>query len=107
MTDAVLVAMIGLAGTVIGAFTGFSHKSRQEAIKAAEREQKQTDQHQQVLDKLNRVEKRLEEHNGYAQKFAESSKHLAIIDERQAAQGKQIEHLQKDIDYLKSDRCKV
>ena len=107
MTDAVLVAIIGLAGTVIGALTGFSHKSRQESIKDAEREQKQADQHQQLLEKLNGVEKRLDEHNGYAQKFAESSKHLAIIDERQAAQSKQIEHLQKDIDFLKSDRCKV
>ena len=52
MTDAVLVAIIGLAGTVIGAFTGFSHKSRQEAIKDAEREQKQADQHQQLLHQI-------------------------------------------------------
>ena len=28
MTDAVLVAIIGLVGTVLGAFTGFSHKSK-------------------------------------------------------------------------------
>lgn len=107
MTDAVLVAIIGLVGTVLGAFTGFSHKSRQEAIKDAEREQRQADQHQQLLGELVDVKKRLDEHNGYAQKFAESSKHLAIIDERQAAQSKQIEHLQRDLDYLKSSRCKV
>ena len=107
MTDAVLVAIIGLVGTVLGAFTGFSHKSRQEAIKDAEREQRQTDQHQQLLDELVGVKKRLDEHNGYAQKFAESSRHLAIIDERQAAQSKQIENLQKDLDYLKSSRCQV
>lgn len=107
MTDSVLVAILGLAGTVIGAFAGFSHKSRQQAIRDAEREQRQADQHQQLLEKMDGVEKRLDEHNGYAQKFAESSKHLAIIDERQAAQSKQIEHLQQDIDYLKSARCKV
>lgn len=107
MTDAVLVAIIGLVGTVLGAFTGFSHKSRQEAIKDAEREQRQADQHQQLLGELVGVKKRLDEHNGYAQKFAESSKHLAIIDERQVAQSKQIENLQKDLDYLKSSRCKV
>ena len=87
MSDVVLVAVLGLVGTVFGGFAGFEHKSRQQAVKDAEREQLQADQHNQLMAELERVNRRLDEHNGYAEKFAESS--VAIT------------ALQKDVEYIK------
>lgn len=87
MTDAVLVAIIGFGGTVLGAFAGFSHKSRQQAIKDAEREQMQNDRYVQIIERLEGVSKRLDEHNGYAEKFAETSIALTA--------------LSKDVEYIK------
>lgn len=87
MSDVVLVAVLGLVGTVFGGFAGFAHKSRQQAVKDAEREQLQADQHNQLMAELERVNRRLDEHNGYAEKFAESS--VAIT------------ALQKDVEYIK------
>lgn len=87
MTDAVLVACIGLVGTVLGMFAGLSRKSRQDAVKDAEREQRQADQHQQLIKELAGVKRRLDEHNGYAEKFAKTT--VAIT------------ALQKDVEYIK------
>lgn len=107
MSDMVWVAVLGLVGTVFGGFAGFSHKSRKQAIEDAEREQRQADQYNRIEAELLSMNKRLDEHNGYAEKFADAGKNLAVISERQAAMSDRIERLQKDIDFLKSDRCKV
>lgn len=87
MSDMVLVALLGLVGTIFGGFAGFSHKNRKQAIADAEREQLQNDRHKQVLAELERVNRRLDEHNGYAEKFAEST--IAIT------------ALSKDVEYIK------
>ena len=60
------VAVLGLAYTIF-------RKGREQAIKDAEREQKQTDQHEQVMEQLRNANKRLDEHNGYAEKYTQTT----------------------------------
>ena len=103
----IIIAIIGLIGTLIGGFSSYFVTSKKQAIQDAKREQNQADQFNSLFNELNGVKKRLDEHNHYAEKFADYSKTIAIIGERQATINKSIEKLQKDIDYLKSDRCKV
>lgn len=98
--SAVLGALIGTIGVVYG-------NSKRESIKIAEREQAQKDQINQILNEQIKIKERLDSHNGYAEKFANASKEIAVINERQKSVISAIEKMQKDIDYLKSDRCKI
>ena len=98
--SAVLGALIGTIGVVHG-------NSKRESIKVAEREQAQKDQINQILSEQLKIKERLDTHNGYAEKFANTSKDIAIINERQKSVISAIDKMQKDIDYLKSDRCRV
>ena len=56
----------------------------------AKHEQKQQDALDMLKDELASVKKRLDQHNGYAEKFAEASKDIALI--------------KKDVEYLKSKK---
>lgn len=100
----VVVPIVTGVLAVIGSFTGnyamSLKKSREDAIKDAEREQSQRDQFDRLFAENMEIKKRLDEHNHYAEKFAENSKQIAVIIERQV-------QMQKDIDYLKSQRRKV
>lgn len=87
MSDMVIVAVLGLFGTIFGGFAGFSHKSRKQAIADAEREQRQADQYNRIEAQLLDMNKRLDEHNGYAEKFADTAVHLTA--------------LSKDVEYIK------
>lgn len=99
-TVKIIVAIIGLIGTLIGGFSTYFVTSKKNAIQDAKREQNQKDQFSNLFNELTSVKKRLDEHNHYAEKFAENAKDVAVMNER-------IERIQKDIEYLKSDRCKV
>lgn len=99
-TVKIIVAIIGLIGTLIGGFSTYFVTSKKNAIQDAKREQNQKDQFANLFNELTSVKKRLDEHNHYAEKFAENAKDVAVMNER-------IERIQKDIEYLKSDRCKV
>ena len=99
-TVKIIVAIIGLIGTLIGGFSTYFVTSKKNAIQDAKREQNQKDQFANLFNELNSVKKRLDEHNHYAEKFAENAKDVAVMNER-------IERIQKDIEYLKTDRCKV
>ena len=103
----IIVAIIGLIGTLVGGFSTYFITSKKQAIQDAKREQNQKDQFDNLFSELTSVKKRLDEHNHYAEKFAENTKDVAIINERQQILYKAVEKIQKDIDYLKSDRCKV
>lgn len=76
-----------LAVAVIGLAIGIFKRNREQAIKDAEREQRQADQHEQVMEQLRNANRRLDEHNGYAEKFASTS--VAIT------------ALSKDIEWIK------
>ena len=87
MSDGVLVAIIGLAGTTLGAVFGYLGNSRKQAVLNAQREQEQQDQLSMIKEWMQRVDKKLDEHNGYAKKFVEF--------------GGSIELIKQDVKYLK------
>ena len=111
MSEELITVLAGGVLAVIGSFAGnyaiSLKKSHEDAIKDAEREQSQKDQLRAILDEQKKVRKRLDSHNGYAEKFAETTKDIALLKQQQAYILKSVENLQKDIDYLKSNRCKV
>lgn len=111
MSEEIIVPLISGSLAVLGSFVGnyaiSLKKSREDAIKDAEREQAQKDQLAMILEEQKKIKCRLDSHNGYAEKFAETTKNIAVMAEKQDALAKSVDRLQKDIDYLKSDRCKV
>ena len=106
-TGKIIVSIIGLIGTIIGSLFTYLVKSKNQAIKEAEREQAQRDQIEAVLKEQQKIKERLDKHNGYAEKFAENSKSLAVLAVEQKNIICSLDKLQKNVDYLKSDRCKV
>ena len=87
MSDAILVAIITAAATIIGAYlsfrSAFDKKNRQDAIKEAQREQ-----HQQ--DEFEAIKQKLDIHNGYAEKLGAIQLDIAGIH-------KDIEYINKKI----------
>lgn len=85
--SSIIVALISAAGSIFGANLAVRKKAREDEIKDAVREQRQLDLFQSINEKIERLEKKVDIHNGYAEKFAETSKNLAVIT--------------KEIEYLK------
>lgn len=106
-TAKIIVSIVGLIGTVIGSLFTYLIKSKNQAIKDAEREQSQRDHINMIFEEQQKIKKRLDEHNGYAEKFANTSKDLAVMAVEQKNIICSLDKMQKDIEYLKSDRCKV
>ena len=63
MSDAVLTALIMTAGTIICQILINDRKKEQERIR------KETEKDIRLEDRLSSIEAKLDEHNGYAQKF--------------------------------------
>ena len=84
MTEGVAIAIITGVLAVLGSYVGnvaiSRQKAREDAVRDAERETRQA-------MRLDSIEKKLDEHNGYAEKLG--------------ALGKDITAIKKDIEYLK------
>lgn len=106
-TVKIIVSIIGLIGTIIGSLFTYLIKSKNQAIKDAEREQAQKDQIEMVLKEQQKIKDRLDNHNHYAEKFADTSKSLAVLAVEQKNIICSLDKLQKDVEYLKSERCKL
>ena len=89
MNEAIIIATIPALASVIGAFiaarSAVDKKTREDDIKAAQREQRQQDQ-------LEEIKQKLDIHNGYAEKLGEIQLDIAGI--------------HKDIEYLRK-RTKI
>ena len=76
MSESVLVAIItgvlAVLGTYVGNVAISRKKSRQDAIREAKREQN-------LDDRLDRLEKKVDEHNGWGEKFSEIKQDIAVI----------------------------
>lgn len=103
----IITSLLAVLGSLIGTFSVMSKKSKADAIKEAEREQAQKDQIEMILKEQQKIKDRLDTHNGYAEKFSETSTNLAIMAVEQKNIINSLDRLQKDVDYLKSDHCKV
>ena len=80
MSDAVVVATVTAIATVLAQVV-IAHSNREkDGVQRARRDQN-------LDDRLKTIEKKLDEHNGYAQRFGQIEKDLAKIS--------------KDIEYLK------
>lgn len=89
MSEAVIIALIGTVGSIVAAViaarSAIEKKSREDDIKAAQREQRQQDQ-------LEEIKHKLDIHNGYAEKLGDIQLDIAGI--------------HKDIEYLRK-RTKI
>lgn len=84
----IIVALITSAGGVLGAYLAVQKGNRDQEIKDVQREQRQSDRLDSLDEKMNRLEKKVDEHNEYGKKFGEVATSLAVM--------------AKDIEYLKS-----
>lgn len=69
---ALITGVLAVAGAYAGNVAIYRKKARQEALDDAEREAKQA-------MRLDSIEKKIDVHNGYAAKFEEIGKDIAII----------------------------
>lgn len=83
----IVVALISSAGGIIGAALAVKKGNRESEIKDALREQRQSDRLDRIEEKMSELSKKVDIHNGYAEKFGEVAKSLAVM--------------AKDIEYLK------
>lgn len=87
LITAVVTGGLAVLGSYVGNVSITKKKNEADLIREAEREQHQKDQFDQINVELARMNKKLDEHNGYAKKFADTSVALTA--------------LQKDVEYLK------
>ena len=76
MTESIAVAVItgvlAVFGTWVGNVSVSRKKTREDAIRDARRDQ-------ELKDKLDRLEKKVDEHNRWGEKFGEIKKDIAVI----------------------------
>jgi peptidoglycan hydrolase CwlO-like protein len=76
MTESIAVAVItgvlAVFGTWVGNVSVSRKKTREDSIRDARRDQ-------ELKDKLDRLENKVDEHNGYAKRFEEIGQDIAVI----------------------------
>lgn len=69
---AIITGVLAVFGTYVGNVTISRKKTREDAIRDARRDQ-------ELTDRLDRLEQKVDEHNGYAKRFEEIGKDIAVI----------------------------
>lgn len=90
MTEAIVVALITVAGSIIVQLLISKNSAKKQEIADAVRQQR-------IDDQLDVIRGRIDEHNGYAKMFSEvtgSIQEMAIA----------VAELKKDIEYIRKDR---
>lgn len=87
MNIEVLTAIIGATAVILSALLGYFSAVKKHEVEDAKREQEQKDLFKEIFKQMGNIEKRLDEHNHYAEKYVETAKTLVAI--------------QKDITFLK------
>lgn len=87
MSEGVIIAIIGLISTLMGAVIGYFTSVKKHAIVEAKREQKQSDMFSKLFDETKAIKARLDVHNKYAEKFGDIEKSIVAI--------------KKDIEYIR------
>lgn len=86
----IIVAIISSGGGIIGAYLAVQKGNRENEIKDAQREQRQSDRLDRIDEKIERLEKKVDVHNGYAEKFGTIAQNMTAM--------------AKDIEYLKGQK---
>lgn len=81
--SAIIVGCLAVIGSYVGNISISRRKSKEDAIKEAERETRQE-------DRMRAIEHKLDIHNGYAEKLGSIEKSMIAM--------------QKDIEYLRKDK---
>lgn len=87
MNIEIITAIIGATAVILSALLGYFSAVKKHEVEDAKREQEQKDLFKEIFKQMNNIEKRLDEHNHYAEKYVETAKTLVAI--------------QKDIAFLK------
>lgn len=74
-----ITTTISALGGVVGAGLAVKKGNRESEIKNAIREQRQGDMLDRIEEKIEKLDKKVEEHNGYAVKFGEVAKGMAVM----------------------------
>ena len=88
MESSIVVAIITGCVTLIGYSIKSSRKSKADEIKEAIREQQQKDRFDAFDKRLDNIDKKLDEHNHYAEKFG-------VVEVKLVSIAKDIEYLKK------------
>ena len=88
--EQVIIAIIGASAVIASALIGYYSAVKKNAVAEARREQEQQDNFKEIFKRFDKVDKRLDEHNHYAEKFAEVANTMTAM--------------QKDIEYLKKGK---
>ena len=83
----IIVAVISSLGGIIGAYLAVQKGNRENEIKDAQREQRQSDRLDRIDEKITNLEKKVDVHNGYAEKFGDIANSMTAM--------------AKDIEFLK------
>lgn len=98
MDSAIIVALItGICAVISNWLISKSQAKKDQDKRLEEKQASETAEAvraQQLQDRLLSIESKLDEHNGYAEKFVQQSDRLEAIEKTQIA-------IQKDIEYLK------
>lgn len=84
----IITAIIGAVAVILSAILGYFSAVRKHEVEDAKREQEQKDLFKEIFNQMSAIEKRLDEHNHYAEKITDATIDIATI--------------KKDIEYLKS-----
>ena len=85
----IVVAVITSLGGIIGAYLAVLKGNRETEIKNVQREQRQSDRLDRIDEKISNLEKKVDIHNGYAERFSEIEKTTLLI--------------QNDINYIRKE----
>ena len=97
MPDTITVALITAAGSVLGSYFINLKNKKEDAVKTAVREEEQTMRLTSIENKIEMLAKKVDSHNGYAEKFADASRDIALTQ-------KDVASLQKSFDTL-MEKC--
>ena len=84
----IIVALISAGGGGIGASLAVRKGNKEQEIKDAQREQRQSDRLDSIEERIANLSKKVDIHNGYAEKFGQVATNMALM--------------AKDIEYLKN-----
>lgn len=90
MSIEVLTSIIGATAVILSALLGYFSAVKKHEVEDAKREQEQKDLFKQLFFRIEGIEKRLDQHNHYAEKYTETAKTLVAM--------------QKDIAFLKEQK---
>lgn len=89
MSEAIIVAIIVAITNIITSRYAYGKRKDEDEVREAKRQQQQEDRDDYFDEKLEEIDKKLDEHNGYAKKFGKIEISLT--------------KLQKDVEYLRKE----